>query len=182
MRSRILTAALLIGLGLPAFSQGQTPANYSDLQLRTYNAFFFRVTWLEAQADKLVSQGKKDSYMRSLVRNQVGLTAQEEAALKAVAADWKVRKTGIVSAAQALVAAGAKTSTSPALLGLRNQRDQMIAAHIDQVKTAFGPARFQTLDSFAHLASATAVVQVKTAMQTRVPAKPLTKGTGRKGN
>ncbi len=163
MLSRILVLAALLGAGLPAPSQAQGQSTYPDSRLLVYDSLFFRVMWLEGQANKLVSQGKNDAFMRSAIRQQAGLTSQEEASLKAIAADWRANESAIETASKALIAAGARGPTSASLQSLAQQRKQMIADHINQLQTAFGPARFAVLDGYA---TSTANVQAR-----RPPAK-----------
>jgi hypothetical protein len=139
-----------MGLAFPAFTQDQSQSHYSDTELATYNSFFFRVVWLEDEAGKVAVQGRDAGGIRSMIRKQAGLTAAEEAALKGVAADWNVRFSGIMTAARALMSDGARASTSPPLMALRNQRDRMIADHIDQLRSALGSDRFRLLNFFVH--------------------------------
>jgi hypothetical protein len=87
------------------------------------------------------------AYFRSLVQMQAGLTDQEGAALKAIAADWRASDSGIVSTSQALVKAGA-AANAVQLQALAAQRQQLVTTHISQLQSALGPARFQILDSF----------------------------------
>ncbi len=163
MLSRILAIAALLGAGLPAPSQAQGQPAYPDSRLLVYDALFFRVMWLEGQANKLDSQGKNGAFMRSAISQQAGLTTQEEASLKAIAADWRGKESAIETASKALIAAGARGPTSAPLQNLAQQRKQMIADHINQLQAALGPARFAVLDGYA---TSTANVQAR-----RPPAK-----------
>jgi hypothetical protein len=81
---------------------------------------------------------------------EAGLTGQEAVNLNAIAADWSVGDLATNKAAVALIAAGARGSTSPALRNLAGQRKRVVADHIDQLKAALGPARFRVLDAYAH--------------------------------
>jgi type IV pilus biogenesis protein CpaD/CtpE len=78
---------------------------------------------------------------------QAGLTAQEGAALRAIAADWRAGDSSIVSTGQALVKAGA-AANAVQLQALGVQRQQLVTTHINQLQSALGPARFQILDTF----------------------------------
>ncbi|MGA3096496.1 MAG: hypothetical protein ABSF25_08595 [Bryobacteraceae bacterium] len=159
MFSRILVTALLAALGLPALcQQPQTSQTARTTQAAAplpdyavYGAFLYRVKWLSDLADKYASRGKAPSaaYFRSLVQMQAGLTDQEGAALKAIAADWRAGDSGIVSTSQALVKAGA-AANAVQLQALAVQRQQLVTTHISQLQAALGPARFQVLDSFVH--------------------------------
>jgi len=158
-----LLLAALLGGALPAPSKTPSQSAYPDSRLLVYDALFFRVTWLEGQANKLASQGKSGAFMRSAIRQQAGLTTQEEASLKAIAADWRGKESAIETASKALIAAGARGPTSAPLQNLAQQRKQMIADHINQLQAALGPARFAVLDGYA---TSTANVQAR-----RPPAK-----------
>ena len=113
-----------------------------------YDSYFYRVAWLDNYAKSLRSQGKSDTNARSAIRRQASLTSTEETALKAIAADLRVKDDGIVSATQALMAAGAQSGNPQQLQDLRNQRQQVITDHIAQLRAALGPTRFLELDGF----------------------------------
>jgi len=146
-------AASLAVLSLPTYSQSP-PANIlttvPDYVL--YNHFLFRVTWFETQANNLKAQGKDDTFMRSWIKVNDGLTSTEEANLKAIAADCTARNSAIVTAVQALAAAGASPANTQQALSLRSQQQQMIQSHISQLQAAFGTARYSALDSFVRRA------------------------------
>ena len=155
MFQRILVTVLLAGLGLPALCQKpQTTQAIKVPDYILYDAFFFRVKWLSDLADKYSSQGKVASadHFRFLLQKQAGLTAQEDAALKAIAADWRAGDLGIVSTGQALVKAGA-TANDARLQALAVQRQQWVTAHVSQIQAAMGPARFRQLDIFVRVSS-----------------------------
>ena len=80
------------------------------------------------------------------------MTAQEEAAVKAIAADWRAGDSGIVNTAQALAKAGAAPNDLR-LKALALQRQQLVASHVSQLRAAMGTARFQQLDSFVRVSS-----------------------------
>jgi hypothetical protein len=146
---------LLAGLGLPALCQQPRttpPTPVPDYII--YDAFFYRVKWLSDLADKYGSQGRAASavHLRSLVQMQAGLTAQEDAVLKAIAADWRAGDAGIVSAGRALAKAGAAANAAQ-LQALALQRQQLVTNHVSQLQAAMGTARFQRLDSFVRATS-----------------------------
>jgi hypothetical protein len=150
MFSRILVAAFLTVLSLPAYCQSppamQTTA-VPDYVL--YDRFLYRVTWFETQANNLKAQGKSDAFMRSWMRLHAGLTTQEETTLKAVAADCEAQTSATMSAARALVAAGANPSTSSQVQALLSQRQQTVQGHMGQLQSAYGALRYAMLDAFA---------------------------------
>jgi hypothetical protein len=164
MFQRLFVIVLLAGLGFPALCQKpqSTPATpVPDYIL--YDAFFYRVKWLNDLADNYDSRGKAASaaYFRSTLQRTAGLTAQEEAAVEAIAADWRAGDVSIVNTGQALMKAGAAPNDSR-LKALAIQRQQLVAAHVSQLQAAMGPARFQTLDGFVR---ATSTVKSGTAAQ-----------------
>jgi len=146
---------LLAGLGFPALCQKlQTTQATKVPDYVLYDAFFFRVKWLSDLADKYSSRGKPASadYIRSLLQKKAGLTAQEDAALKSIAADCRAGDLSIVGVGRALVKAGAAANDAR-LQALGSQRQQLVASHVSQLQAAMGPARFQKLDSFVRVSS-----------------------------
>jgi hypothetical protein len=162
MFQRLLVTVLLAGLSLPALCQPpQTTQTAQTTQAARplpdyalYGAFLYRVKWLSDLADKYAARGKAASagYFRSMVRTQTGLTAQEDAALKAIAADWRAGDSGILNTAQGLVKAGAAANAAQ-LRALAVQRQQWVTSHISQLQSALGPAHFQILDGFVRATS-----------------------------
>jgi hypothetical protein len=114
-----------------------------------YDRFLYRVTWFESQANNLKAQGKSDAFMRSWMRLHAGLSAQEETTLKAVAADCEAQTSATMSAARALVAAGANPTTSSQVQSLLSQRQQTVHGHMGQLQSALGTLRYAMLDAFA---------------------------------
>lgn len=149
MYSRLLVAAFLTVLSLPAYCQSP-PAN----QLTTvpdfvlYDHFMFRIVWLEKQANNLEAQGKDGTFMRSWAQRSAGLTDQETASLKAIALDCQTATSAILAAARAVAPASAHTAVPQQSQSLLSQQEQTILGHVGQLQTAFGPARFAVLDSF----------------------------------
>ena len=146
---------LLAGLGLPALCQNPQPSQPTKVpDYILYDAFFFRVKWLNDLADKYSSRGKPASadYIRYLLQKKARLTAQEDAVLKDIAADCRAGDLSIVGAGRALVKAGA-ASNDPRLQALAGQRQQLVASHVSQLQASMGSARFQKLDSFVRVSS-----------------------------
>lgn len=149
MFSRILVGAFLAVLSLPAYCQSPPANNLTTVpDYVLYNHFLFRVTWLETQANNLKAQGKDDTFMRSWIKVNAGLTSAEEANLKAIAADCTAQNSAIVAAVQALAAANASPANNQQALSLRSQQLQMIQSHVTQLQAAFGTARYSALDAF----------------------------------
>jgi hypothetical protein len=144
----VATPVLLAIAGSLAFGQNP-PTNYGkpipDYVL--YDSFLFRVTWADRQASKMASQGIDDTFYRTLIRRQVGLTTNEEAMLKAIAADWRRADSQIQKAIQAARASGVP-ATSQGVQNLRSQRIQTVRDHIGQLQAGFGNMRFEVLDAF----------------------------------
>lgn len=152
--SQILVTVLLAAFAFPAICQKPQFEEVKQIpDFVIYDSFFYRVAWLDNHANSLSAQGKNDTSTRSAVRTQANLTIAEEAALKAIAADLRVKDDGIVSATRALMAAGARIENSQQLQDLRNQRQQTITDHIAQLRTALGSTRFLELDAFVRRTS-----------------------------
>jgi hypothetical protein len=92
-----------------------------------------------------VTTSKTRAALRTLPRRQ-------DAAVKAIAADWRAGDSGIVNTAQALAKAGAAPNDLR-LKALALQRQQLVARHVSQLRAAMGAARFQQLDSFVRVSS-----------------------------
>lgn len=150
MAARFLIPVLLTALTLCAQTQSPGPA-YSDADLMAWSGLFRSVNWYESIADRDVAQGYSDAGPRGQTQRTVGLTTAETASLKAVAADWKVQWDAILVTTKSMMANGATAKTSPALLAVRNQRDAMIADHINQILAAFGASRFAVISNYVHL-------------------------------
>ncbi|MEI9971566.1 MAG: hypothetical protein WDO73_05610 [Ignavibacteriota bacterium] len=109
----------------------------------------YRVTWFEAQANTLKATGKDDTFMRSWMKVNASLTAQEESSLKAIATDCEASTTATKSAIQSLAAAGSSSAAIQQIQALINQRKQAVLSHMSQLQTSFGAARYAALDAFA---------------------------------
>jgi hypothetical protein len=147
--TRLPILALWAGLGLAALGQGP-PSNRSartPTDQSLYEAFFFRVNWLEAKGAKAASQGKTSS-LPSVIQSQAGLTAQEAASLKLIARDWKATNEPIVAQLKALAPNGGMPPDSPRTRALVKQRIENVLNHKTKLQTVFGPARFAALDHY----------------------------------
>ena len=165
MLRRFLIAALLAGAGLPALCQDAPIRPLPQVPYwLIYREFLFRVTWLDALADRFAAQGKDDSGPRTLIRRQAGLTPAEEAALKSIAKAWRTQNDSILAAARSLVAAGQHTAQSPQLQDLQNQRQQAVLDSNAQLQTVLGPATFKLLDVYVRRTST-----VRTGAQKAAP-------------
>jgi len=129
----------------PPANQTTTVPNYI-----LYDRFLHRVMWYQGIADSLKAQGKNDSFMRSWIRMNAGLTAQEESTLEAIATDCEASTSAAISAAQALIPTAASPGVAQQIQALLSQRQQAVMSHMSQLQTAFGPARYAVLDAFAH--------------------------------
>ena len=147
--SRILFAALIavFPFSLPARPQAGQPIQTLASQSTTvpdfalYDAFFFRVVWIEGQASKLALQGKDGSRIGSTIQRETGITAQEYMTLKAIAADSRAKVAAILAKEQALRSASASRS-DPQLRDLVNQRKQTVLDHLQSLKEALGNRQF----------------------------------------
>ena len=148
MLSRLLAAAFVAALSLPAYCQSPPAIQLTAVpDYVLYDHFLSRVMWLESQADNLKAHGKDDSFLRSWMKRNAGLTNQEEAKLKAIAADCHSKTAANAGAVQALAATGATAANSQvqALLG---EQQQTVLSHVGQLQAAFGPTRYAVLDNF----------------------------------
>lgn len=149
MFSRTLVAVFLTVVSLPAYCQGQPAKQASAVpDYILYDHFLFRVTWLENQANNLKAKGKNDTFVRSWMRVNAGLTAEEESNLKAIAADCEAKTSATLSAAKALASTAASSAGAQQFQALLSQRQQTVLDHMNQLQTAFGPARYAVLDAF----------------------------------
>jgi hypothetical protein len=105
--------------------------------------------WFQDIANNLKAQGKDDTFMRSWVRMNAGLTVQEESVLEAIAADCEANTSAAMSAAQALAPTAANPGVAQQIQSLQAQRQQTVLSHMSQLQSAFGPARYALLDAFA---------------------------------
>ena len=60
----------------------------------------------------MASQGISDTFYRTLIQRQVGLTGKEAAALTVIAADWRQKDSQILGAIQAARLSGAKANST----------------------------------------------------------------------
>ena len=150
MFSRILVTVLLDGLGLPALCQKpQTTPATSVPDYALYSSFFFRIAWADSQARKMASQGISDTFYRTLIQRQVGLTGKEAAALTVIAADWRQKDSQILGAIQAARLSGAQANSTQTQ-NLSSQRVQTVLDHVSQLQAGMGNVRFQVVDGFVH--------------------------------
>lgn len=149
MFSRVLVAASLTVLSLPAYCQSPPAKQATTVpDYILYDHFMLRVVWLETQANNLKAQGKDDTFLRSYIKLQAGLTTSEESSLKSISADSQAQTTAIMNSAKALVAAGAIPATSQQVQALLSQRQQIVVNHMSQLQAAFGSARYAVLDAY----------------------------------
>ena len=149
MYSRLFVAGFLTALSLPAYCQSPPATDLATIPDPVlYDHFMFRVTWLESQANNLKAQGKSDSFLRSWIQVNAGLTSTGDDEPEGYSADYQTKTSAIVGAVQALATAGTNLASSQQAQSLLSQRQQTVQDHISQLRTAFGPARYAVLDSF----------------------------------
>jgi hypothetical protein len=150
----LLVAVVLAGLGLAAAGQQTLPsAHIPDYVL--YDSLFFRVTWLEALADKLASEGKAHLAIRTAIRRELSLDPSEESALKEIAQAWRAKNDALLASARAATAAaGTAGANSAEVRGLMEQRIQTVRDHIARLQASFGAARFEKIDADVRRTSA----------------------------
>lgn len=149
----LLVAVVLAGLGLAALGQQTLPAaDVPDYVL--YDSLFFRVTWLEALADKLASEGKAHLAIRTAIRRELSLNPSEESALKEIAQAWRAKNDALLASARAATAAGTAGANSTEVRGLMEKRIQTVRDHIAHLQASFGAARFEKIDADVRRTSA----------------------------
>jgi len=149
--SHLLILALLAGLAIPGFCQVSPTERCADVPDYTiYQVFFRRVLWLDGLADQLKSQGKADSFTRSLIQRESGITEKEAATLRTIAAEWIAKDATLVSAGQAAVASAGGPASAPLQLlkDIRNQRIEALNDDFDRLRAALGYGRFPVLDHY----------------------------------
>jgi hypothetical protein len=149
----LVVVAILASLTFPANCQSPVTPNTNIPDYVVYNAFFFRVNWLNDLADKLASQGKDAVSARTLLSRQAGLTPQESDALKAIALDWRNKHSYVLTSARILIKTGVSAGDAR-LQSLAGESRQTDLDHITQLQSALGPTRFKQLDVFVRATSA----------------------------
>jgi hypothetical protein len=124
-----------------------------------YRMFFRFIASAEAFAGKLEEEGKHDAAnaWRSHVQRGAGLTEQEGAILKEIALDFNqahnannAKLTAAISSlrAQSLPGASQPVPMTPELVQIQADRQQILSAHVDQLKTQLGDASFKKVDAY----------------------------------
>lgn len=151
-RARLSVCGLALGRpGPDSIHQGR---NSGDEIL--YRAFFFDVVKTEQTADKLEAMGLSGAKMRARFQGMAALTAQEAAALKAIATDSetavRAQNQQITQVATALHAQYCCGPLPPAQRQQIQQaflaRNQIVLDHVQSLRSALGAGRFQSLDQF----------------------------------
>jgi hypothetical protein len=154
MFSRVLAAVLLTGTGFTALCQSPPKQQLAQLtqvpDYILYDAFFFRVNWLNDLADKLDAKGQNGAWARSQIARQARLTSLEQLNLNTIAADYRTTNSVILGSIASLGAAGASTSNTPRLKDLQSQRKQNVLDHIAQLQTIFGDLDFRQFQAYVH--------------------------------
>jgi len=173
MSSRIAAVLLLAGFGFQALSQTAPAAAAPKVPDNiVYEAFFHKVLFLEDVAKKLDAQKKSGARARATMQHVIGMTDQEAATLKAVAADWQTQLTAnraavapFFQAAKSQVAASGAPSASTVqqIQALQSQRVAIATAHIQQFQAGVGSARFAVIDAAVRASSTVHAVKFPSA-------------------
>ena len=150
-----------------------------------YWAFFHNVADLEREAQEAEKSGKDGTGIREYYKRKLKLTDAEHIALRTVASDsdgaTKAQDEAakkVIDTARKQLADQSKISGAtlppppPELFQLQSQRDGIILAHIDQLKTAMGAAGFQKVDTFVNTAFAIKATTQSVRLPTRVRSLP----------
>jgi hypothetical protein len=176
MALRAFVAVFLAGIGAtalcqppPKLSTSSTPfqqmATVPDYIL--WDAFFFRVNWLNDLAGKLEAKGHSGANARSEIARRAHLTSQQQQALNAIAGDYRAASHAIYAQIVALIQSG-PGSNPQQLQNLQNQRMQTALDHMAQVQAAFGNTSFQAFSGYVH---GTEVVKAYAAAGSAQPGK-----------
>ena len=127
----------------------QEPSDYS-----LYSAFFQRVA---IQSKPTLLNGQPADPPKPSIQEATGLTDREMKALNGIAADcqasidsiYRQRPGFVFEALLESIESGKDTSGDVQQLAKdrENQRERIVLDHVQQLRTAFGAARFQALDS-----------------------------------
>jgi hypothetical protein len=137
---------------LAVYCQSSPAPNDSIPDWVLYNGLFKHVWVQEKFGDELDAKGKDSTFVWSHIRNDAGLTDDEDAALKRIAKDrdaahraYLAQRTKLMASLRASAAGG---KTDPNVLAqlktLEVQETAMNADHIAQLKSAMGP---QSIDA-----------------------------------
>jgi hypothetical protein len=150
-------ALLLAGSAVHALCQTAAAATPPQVPyVIVYEGLFHKVLFLEDVAAKLDAKKKDSSGAHAVIQKMLGLTDQETATLKALAADWQTQMTAnqaataevFQAAHNQIVASGAATAAQlQQAQAVRNQRWAVDTAHIQQFQAAVGSARFAAIDA-----------------------------------
>jgi uncharacterized protein involved in type VI secretion and phage assembly len=136
-----------------ASAQTAPPAPAQRLPSDTvlYHFFFAKVAKLQGMAAQQAAKGITTGAARHQIKNDAQLTDAEEASLNAITANYRSGFAAIHKQISTLAARNARplpATVRQQLATLTQQRDQLVADHIQQINTAFGPVRFQVLDAY----------------------------------
>jgi hypothetical protein len=164
-------AVLVLGaLALPALGQAQTPGQPAQRKLAPraaqvlrpaepvpdhiiYQSFFYLLRSFDdwGHRDYVAGHPERSEAWHSYVRWEARLTARENEVLKAIAADC-LEQTGAIEtawrASHPSLRPPLDETTAKDLKAAKEKYAQVILAHVDQLKTAFGPKRFPVLDRY----------------------------------
>ena len=174
---RTLAAVLLASMASGALCQtpASQPAQSGQLKQITpvpdyvlWDAFFFRVNWLNDLADKLDAKGQNGSQPRSEIAQRAHLSSQQQQALNGIAVDYRTVSQAM-SAQVAALRKSAPGSSAQQISDLQNQMKQMVLDHVSQLQAAFADnVRFEAFKGYVR---GTESVKVYGPAQIPQPAK-----------
>jgi hypothetical protein len=119
-----------------------------------YRVFFQQATVWQNFAAKESAQGVSNGPASLHYQNAAGLTNAEDATLKSIAADCMTAVSAIESQRTQLTApyppgkGPLPAAVLQQLIALDAQKSAILSSHIQQLQSAFAPARFQLLDAY----------------------------------
>jgi hypothetical protein len=136
-----------------------------------WDAFFFRVNWLNDLANRLDAKGQNGNWARSQIADQTHMASQQQQALNAIAADFRTTNNALIAQIAALAGPGASAANAQQVLNLQNQRKQNVLDHIAQLQAALGSTGFGQFEAYVHGTAHTKAYSTTTAAQPQQPAK-----------
>src|SRR5687767_5755136 len=132
--------------------QGVSQQNAPDPAV--YESFFRQVAQLRNATGQVLLNGQPSSLTQPPVQDAIGLTAQESQVLNALASDCEAKIRPLDNAARPLIfearlhaaSGGTPQWLRQQLNSTDKQRNEIVLAHVRELKAAFGDQRFQMLD------------------------------------
>jgi hypothetical protein len=164
MLARVTWVIVLAGLAGGSWAQVPRPLRSGAVVPDTalYESFFYRVYFIDRVARDAERRGLDGGAALSRFQRSMGLSDQEMAVLRAVAADWRANFEAFVQEAAPWAEAARDRrdangepppDLAPRLKALVEKRRRIVQDGIDRLKAAFGPVRFFSFDTHVRATS-----------------------------